>query len=331
MINFLSSDSFIKRYSANTRKPDLWFSFYLGIRRLFQPEIYTKAYISRLHFAISADVGPLPKEQRPIGSVRYPPIEVVVVSAEKDFDILPTVIRAALENSLNPIGKITVIVPDVCIRDIPLLLEEFNSVTKLEVISEETLASHEIRTNIRDVAGHRYGWILQQLLKIQFVSNSVSAAVLVIDADTVLTRKRLWIDENHIQLLFSSYEYHEPYYSFLRSISGWPIEQNTSFTTHHMLMQPDILRDILNDISDAGALGWLQKFLTEAKQSDASDFLNDYELYAQGIQILFPNRIQFEKWGNISCGNRHLALDSDYLSSHRDLYSSISFHSYLLS
>ena len=64
----------------------------------------------------------------------------------------------------------------------------------------------------------RYGWTLQQFLKISFVLESSLDAILIVDADTVLLEERSWISDSGRQILTPSDEFNISYYDFLSTI-----------------------------------------------------------------------------------------------------------------
>jgi hypothetical protein len=125
-------------------------------------------------------------------------------------------------------------------------------------------------------------------------------------------------------------ELHPPYYNFLRNSSSKFHEPITSFVSHHMLVQPQILRKIF-EIWSGDIQSALESAFQFSNPKDLSPFDLKYEIYAQYLVANHPELIAYEKWGNLSLPRSNfehyvnsLAMQSELKSD----YNSISFHSW---
>lgn len=260
-----------------------------------------------------------------------PPIEVLFVAAGKDFLVLPYSIMAASRAvSHHADSRISLVVPEKDLASAKGLCEEFK--LNVNIVCENDLISSELRIKLNQEFGWRFGWVLQQILKVTYVSKSSARAVLVVDADTLLTTKRNWFFPDGRQLLTPSYEYHQNYYRFLHRVGISEISPKFTFVPHHMIMQPEYLLEALQ------LAGWLDQermvsdLITHRDPEDISPFCIEYELYAQYLINFKPNSFNIEKWANIG-----ISLDKtnfrnqleDLLNNSTPKFASVSLHSYL--
>jgi hypothetical protein len=289
--------------------------------RLRKPSVQNA---NRFYFANQVPARELADHKSP------PSISALIVSTRKDFNLLKICLEHLIEGSINPIQEVTVIVPsndlDICKE----LIEASNLNFKVKILNEDEVIPIGLRTRVKNKFGDRYGWVLQQLLTVEFVLTSGAPGILVLDSDTVLSQKLLWLDKSGNQLLMPSWEFHVPYYEFLAKIAPKIPYSKSSFISHHMLMQPEILRAIfanlgLNSIEDLFCLA--EKF---ARTEENSPICLEFELYAQGILTFFPQRCLITKWSNISLSFEHepKMLEQLEMLLQNKKYRSISVHSW---
>lgn len=257
-------------------------------------------------------------------------IELVIVSISKDFDILPDSIDYALR-ALRPytISGVRVIVPSRDVAACQKLL--MNCKYQVEIVDESDLISQKYFKKLTDIFGNRNTWVLQQLLKVRGVLTSKSDAVLILDSDTVLLRPRPWFSSAGHQILMPSMEYNDSYYQFLAKLNISELVPQYSFISHHMLMQPKILSNLLNSLD----LLEIEKFITyicdNANTKVQSPICIEYELYGQHLFKTEPKGYFLERWSNISISRRYsnIILKSKLAKmTLRTFYNSVSFHSW---
>jgi hypothetical protein len=253
-------------------------------------------------------------------------IEILFVTAGKDSEILPHAISGAIRSTHNyRVRSITIICPKA---DLLIVKQNIQSIDyPFLVIPEDEIIEDNFVDQLRDLFGSRFGWVLQQLLKINFVKKSGAAGVLIIDSDTILSKPRLWLDSDRTQVLMPTWERHTPYFDFLR-INNFCVQQDSfSHISHHMLVQPDILREMLSRYKLNDLDTFIQIF-SACPPDVHSPFSIDYEMYAQYLITHYPHLVRYEKWANYSV---RLLLRSEIghqLNSRKIFYNSISAHSY---
>jgi hypothetical protein len=264
------------------------------------------------------------------------PIEILIVSSHKDIEILPMTIESILKNCINPIDCITLIVQKNSIATVSNLLEQFTDVSvTFRIHDEETLVSQEFRNHLAEIYKNRYGWVLQQVLKIDYVLNCNKRGVLVFDADTVLLKRMGFLQRNSRQVLLISSELHSKYFAQLLLLGFHPIKPWMSTVAHHMLIQPDLLRSALKEIQAKSAEDLIRTI--EEKDvnlnSSLSPFSIDYELYGQWLMSNKKEIVMLKLTENIelrrSLESTRLVEDLLLTDQSKLKFTSASLHSYL--
>jgi hypothetical protein len=269
----------------------------------------------------------------PRGALNLSNVELLYVAAHKDFDILVSTLPITLSYLSNQnISKISIIVPDNQVRTLEISLPRTQRT--INVIPESRYVSDEIANILKSFFGERYGWVLQQILKILYVKSATVSGVLVIDADTALVAERQWIDNNCKQILTPTWEYHSAYYKFLEQYGIGENPPQYTFVPHHMLFQPHIMNEVLTNIGWTTPELLVQDLISSTKSDENSPFSIDYELYAQYLLSVYPEKVLLEKWSNLEARDRKFSESIvDYSrrvsSAAVGKYASVSFHSYL--
>ena len=303
----------------------------------FRPDLYTvlrnSPYLiikgSRFRKAYLLDYRAGRVANNKIIPINLPPIELLICSTEKDFFLLNKVLVSAVANSYNQVSKITILVPEKQVQTCRNILK--NVSINLEIINENTYLSEMLRTKIRRNFPNRYGWVVQQLLILSYVFSSESQGVLQIDSDTVLTNKISWLSNEKIQILNPTAAYHKPYYDVLKKLVPELCQDQVSFVSHHMLYQPEILRQIFEVLKISNLDSLFDRVLKYCDKEIESPFCLDYELYAQYIYHYCREKIVLSKFCNYSyklSENSNLEAIECWISEQGNEYKSASFHHY---
>lgn len=267
-----------------------------------------------------------------LGEETYPGIDLLVVANRKDLDVFPLTVKSAILTSLNPIKSITVVTPRGDIEVFQQALEDLTLVSPWEVLDENLALNKEDRELIRARFPKRYGWVLQQFVAVSQVSASQALGVLLVNCDTVLTQRMHWLDNQGNQVLLASLEYHAPYYELLQSLSKMEGQPTYTFITHHMLFQPQILREILGLTPEFSTSDFFKLVLHTADTDEDSPLCVEFEPYAQGLLNSYSHKARLSKFSNLPLTRNVASLK--HAEEAIDLgkkfpYKSISLHSYL--
>ena len=257
-----------------------------------------------------------------------PAIEILIVAAGKDLDLLPHALKSALENSLNPIVKLTVIIPNLEKVRCEQILSSQADQLNVNILLEDDLIQDDIRAELRIKFKERYGWVLQQLLPLEYILKSEAKGVLLLDADTILVRKVAWLRSNNCQKMMVTFDYHRPYYEVLEKLIECGIKPKVIFVPHHMLLQPNYLKEIFDLFNLCNVRELSKLLITYADERDQSPLCVDFELYAQGMMKLHRDKLELRKFSNAPV-ERGLFRSLPDLYKDYSNYNSVSLHHYL--
>jgi hypothetical protein len=267
------------------------------------------------------------------------PIDAIIPLTQKDFLIINYSIYGLMLNSQNKINSITLCIPKLHMAEFTNKYENHTKnlvrsfgTTQVKILSDEEIIGN-IKANVESLnLGSRFGWIVQQIVKIKGSINSPTGKSLVLDADTLLLKPMTFLNNVGKQVLHVGTDRHRPYLDTLRKVWGTSPENfKLSFVTHFQLMQEMYLLDIYSD-DDSGILNMIRGGDT----AEASMF-SEYETYGKYMSLRQFDRIAFVRWDNISA-DRSIFLNmiwenyqNDYLLIQKrySSYGSVSFHSYL--
>lgn len=257
-------------------------------------------------------------------------VGVLFVTAGKDLEMLQWSIPFAVRSlrTLSSTVKISVVVPSM---DLKYCQELLANLPDVEIVSEDSYIKKEVVDALRLRFQDRFGWVLQQFLKVAFVLESNLDAILIVDADTVLLDERNWILDNGKQILTPSDEFNLSYYEFLSSIGIGKINPKYTFVSHHMLMQPNYLRLAFKQSGKSFPDEILESVLNHDFQNSSSPFSLEYEVYGQFLFNHHPDKVELLKWANLGIPRQTNLADQIEREVHKNTgrYSSLSFHTYL--
>ena len=232
----------------------------------------------------------------PLGGERgIPDIDLGIVFALKDAELVPAAVMAAVHSSANRIKVVRLVTPNL---DFPVVQESIEAVRQaslqlhfsLEIHDDASLLGPERLSQLQNHRVHDrgIGWVTQQLLKLSAVLMSSQRATLIVDADTILLRRRTWLAQDGRQILMAPEWYGslwtEDVKIYLRLTKTRPF----SFITHQQLMQRDLVENLF------GANG--EKLLTWALS--ARRRIAEYETYGTYLAEVYPERAVMARFGN---------------------------------
>ncbi len=249
-------------------------------------------------------------------------LDVIIPVVPKDIAILPYCIKAVRQNLLHPINKVIVVAPD------NKRIKELCRQLHCEFIDETTVLPIK-SSSIKYVSGgiNRAGWLFQQLIKLSADSIAQTKNILVLDADTILTKPQVMIQKNR-PVFNHSDEYHLPYFTAYKKLLHKKPSFPLSFIGHYMLFNRGVLEDLRNTIEKKNNKPWYEAIIDNIDTNQPSAF-SEYELYGNFYtSSLYPTPI------HVYWFNRQIPYDklSDVRVSDlvkvSPIYKSTSFHTY---
>jgi hypothetical protein len=264
----------------------------------------------------------------------FPQIQILVVVAGRDIEIMDLAVTSALFNSKNPISKVTIICPSIDLEACALKVKKMSLNVRTEILDENEVISADLCKLIRKKFPSRYGWILQQFLAVDQIFKSKEKGVLLLDADTILLRPVHWLDCSSNQILMVGTSYHQPYYDLLGQLLNFSSSPKYTFVTHHMLIQPILFKLILKNRGYDSSSEFFIDVLNFADEKSASPMCIEFEPYAQGMLADNPEKVLLRKFSNVDMvrNQQNLMIASNaFMGGDSSKYNSLSLHYYLSS
>lgn len=240
------------------------------------------------------------------------PIEIIIPVSIKDIVRLQQVVEGCKNFVRHPIQNIYVVGPSSSVISSTCVELGVKFIEEIEVLGyDKQSINYSVNGNDRS------GWLFQQLLKLSGDQISRTENFLVVDADTIFVRNRvfLWRKKTIFDL---SEERHDPYHIVYKRILEEETTSMLSFVTHYMLLNKKILKQLKSDIEEIHRKNWDAVIIEQADKNDESGF-SEYELYGNYFRSRFPRQINNAYWFN-----------STTIANHRSgLVKSISFHNYI--
>lgn len=250
------------------------------------------------------------------------PIDIMMAAVDKDYNVLPHVIDSIRKNVRHPIGDIIIITPK------SESIINLCKIKKCVFVDENTVLPITKKDINYKVAGvDRSGWLFQQLLKYAAEKYCKQKYYLVTEADTIYLRPRVFEQKGKIIFPCNHSLCHVPYIYAYKAILGKTIYPYLNFTSNHVLMNKERLKQLKFNIELHCKKPWYRAIIENIDKTDGSS-ISDYETYGQYMYNNYRNEIILEDWSNISL-KRPSSIDINELSNklgHK--YKDISFHSY---
>lgn len=241
------------------------------------------------------------------------PIDIIIPVIEKDIDTLVLTIESVRGNILQPITNIYLISPES--NKLRRLAEKMNC----KFVLEDTVLPSFSKNK------KRKGWIKQQYLKLNADTVGKSEHFLIIDADTILIRPQIFIND-HKAVLNVLHDYWFCRKQMVKIALGFPKFHNADFTSHHMLMSKTKLKALKQHLQSLHGKPW-QDALDSLEIPEGS--FSEYELYGNFVAQQFPNEVELVLGLNALFprnGLANIGSAREYLATK---YKSLTMHSFL--
>lgn len=240
------------------------------------------------------------------------PIDVFIPVSVKDIHHLTQVIDGINKFVKHPINKIFVAAnPEQSILNICDSL-------KLSFIDEKMVLGYD-KTTIKYLVNgvDRSGWLFQQLLKLGADKVVEMDNFLIIDADTIFVKPKVFFHNRKV-ILDHSTERHMPYHITYKKILHNNTTSLLSFITHYMMFNKEFLNNLKTKIEIIHKKSWDQAILDNVDYNDESGF-SEYELYGNYLLNSEKTKIKREYCFNAT----------SFKEANNSFTKTVSVHSYL--
>ena len=261
-------------------------------------------------------------------------LTLVMTLQPKDLWIAREAVGFAQKNVLHPIREILIMSPADAEVSSWAEAAGYRWVDEKEVA---TLSLQEVREALPPHAANRDTWIYQQLLKMAADTLVKTENYLILDADTLLLKPRVfkngetrWLDYSHERNLLYLKSYRE---LLGRKARFWP-----SYVCHHLFVEKEHLTALKAELKVVTGLAWDRAIVAVAESGPWSpkekginpfNFFSEYELYNNWL-LRQDGEFHFQYFRNYAArGYDPKTLQIEKLvESLPSFYQWASFHSY---
>ena len=232
---------------------------------------------------------------------------VVSVAARQKLEVWGVTAQMLLK--YLPATTYEVIVPA---RDIELFRE--NTPSGIAVTSEADYIkdfAQPLRERLGEENG-RFGWYLQQFIKLEAVKRNSHLQKLVIwDADTVPLGPLALFDDEGIPVFYRGEENHTPYFDEIRVLFGLEKTVDFSFVAQCMPVTGQWVSEFFSELEQRHNVSWWQAIIQHIDPQEGSGF-SEYETLGTFLNDRFgPLKLQSGQWSRR--GYHHYRSATDLL------------------
>jgi len=282
-------------------------------------------------------IGPLMRLRQSRKDPSEIPVSIVIPVHPKDIAWARRCISYARKNVLHPIEEVLVVSrPDHGMDD---FLKEVGA-RFVDESSVLPMPLDELKSRLTEHGFSHWNWIFQQLLKLSADGYAKSDHILIIDADTLLLRPRVFKRGNTLHQEFS-HERNPNYLSAFSKLFGREEAHRFSFVCHYMFAERRILHAMKEAIKENTGKEWYDAIIDlaapenwseEELAQDPFNYFSEYEIYGLFCRS-FYDEVNLTYFFNY--GAEDYRPDSDdlgvYLKGLPSFYRWASFHSYYYS
>jgi hypothetical protein len=214
------------------------------------------------------------------------PLEVVIPCGPRDMVMLPVCVEAIRRFVQHPITRIVVVTPDAS-----------RAAAHLPAAADVTIVPESLWLRDIPVPGEVRGGVIQQIIKLESRRHVKADHYLVVDADTVFLRPRVFVTEKSAYVLRYTDTYQRAYHrtldAFLPGVRRFPV----SFVAHHMLFNRAMLDRFIAVWERNCGESWIDYAATCDRAQVCS--LSEYELYANHVIADRRARVRLEYWHGV--------------------------------
>jgi hypothetical protein len=243
------------------------------------------------------------------------PIELVLLVARKDIKILPYSIVSSLTGCANQILSLTIVSPSDIKTDVEKIVYRLSPSIEVPV----KLETDESVLNKNGLGEFTFATSASKMQTIKLCLPLYSSKdLLIVDADTLLLRKRNWLS-GETQISPVAQEYLLAYNTFTKNILEAKFVSGLGFVTHHGLLRGKVITKIIDDfggikkiasaVNTGIELNWNENFGSPSEWQLYGEYVSSTKTFCKSIPAGFSN-----------LGISRRLIDLDDFPSYQDCY-----------
>lgn len=183
------------------------------------------------------------------------------------------------------------------------------------IVKKETLyvgnLKKKLKKKIPKFNENRVGWYLQQFVKFSAIKNIAEKSddndvILLWDADTLPLKKLFFTNSKKKILFYKSKEFHKPYFSLIKKITGLDKIENASFISQSFAARSRWINFFFKYIEKKNNQdNWINIFLDKINFNESSG-LSEYETLGTFISHFYKKNYEFIDRPWLRSGNRSI-------------------------
>lgn len=339
----------VLRYSLKTNLP----GHLVGFLRLLMKILPNKTpYPLKIRFLAMQSHLELIKDVDFGSENEFPKVDILIPFHPKDIVLLNKCLHHVVKNTINPINTVRIITTSSGVvlakEKLVILGEELSKKNIcLEIVDENEFLPTEILETCKSF-GEGSGWLIQQSIKFWNGIVNREYPTVVIDSDTLIIQKILWINRLNKSNVFANFHENDisDYFisifpNILRSTKDY------GYISHFVLMKPEIILEIFSKVEQSKKFQDISSsFQNEEKNSylhlarvlnlilhECMFNFSEYDIYAKAALRFEPEKTIACKWSNLSIDINE-EVDDEFLQhvlrTIKSDYLSLSIHTHSL-
>lgn len=246
------------------------------------------------------------------------PLDVVIPLIERELPIFQFVVDGLRKNLYHPINKIIVLGPET-----KSIIDTCKTL-KIDFVPEDEVL-HVKKRDLQPYFNARSGWWFQQFLKLHCFPLIQTEHYLILDADTVLLRPHIFLQDNK-RVFNISDEFHRPYHEGHHYLMGDKTQFPFSFVSHMMCFDKKTIQDFHQKIQHNHQKSLPEAIIKMLSENPHFSF-SEYESFGHYYLSMAKENVILKYWFN-----RPMIRAKMGETLHQKLqanYRSVSYHNYL--
>ena len=162
----------------------------------------------------------------------------------------------------------------------------------------------------------RFGWYVQQFIKMQFAAFTNDEYYLIWDSDTIPLKPVNMFADDGRPFFDMKTEYHVPYFETINRIFH-DIHKTAegSFISEHMIVKTEYMRELIGEVeanTDLEGKNFQEKIMSAVNAEDlCRSGFSEFETFGSYVSVRHNSGYDFRKWHSLRSGGRFYRASSD--------------------
>lgn len=193
------------------------------------------------------------------------------------------------------------------VRDLVPQEKKFSFIDEGELIDIPNLQKCYQKKQFPTIYNSKFGWYLQQFIKIVYSKRCTDDYYLLWDSDTVPLREVELFDKLGKPYFDYKTEYHKPYFETIALLfTGLSKQIDYSFISEHMLINTSFMQALIKEVEDNDNLngcGFEEKVINSMSVDiESGCSFSEFETYGNYVFAKFPDSYSLRRWRSLRYG-----------------------------